>query len=195
MLRRRGCRNLSKHHHQPPLACPAWSQARPRGRVWLPPEAHAAFSDGSGEVALGTSGAAAGDGAADAGALLGSGSYAGSLGAGRVKDHTGWKRRWTIVALCFFAFMLCNMDRVNMSIAILPISQQHQWSSTTVGLVQSSFFWGYLLTQVSEPGRRWCHCRYPIRAGLPAFLPAGLPLLVCPAALGGTVPWPHLPLN
>ncbi len=35
-----------------------------------------------------------------------------------------------------------------MSIAILPISQQFQWTSATIGLVQSSFFWGYLLTQV-----------------------------------------------
>jgi ACS family sodium-dependent inorganic phosphate cotransporter len=41
------------------------------------------------------------------------------------------------------------MDRVNMSIAILPISQQFQWTSATIGLVQSSFFWGYLLTQVA----------------------------------------------
>ena len=30
----------------------------------------------------------------------------------------GWRRRWTIVCLCFVAFMLCNMDRVNMSIAM-----------------------------------------------------------------------------
>lgn len=44
------------------------------------------------------------------------------------------------------------MDRVNMSIAILPISQQFQWTSATIGLVQSSFFWGYLLTQVGSPG-------------------------------------------
>jgi ACS family sodium-dependent inorganic phosphate cotransporter len=44
--------------------------------------------------------------------------------------------------------MLCNMDRVNMSIAILPMSQQFGWDSATIGLVQSSFFWGYLLTQV-----------------------------------------------
>lgn len=58
--------------------------------------------------------------------------------------------RWTIVVLCFIAFMLCNMDRVNMSVAILPMSQQYGWSSATVGLVQSSFFWGYLLTQVSQ---------------------------------------------
>lgn len=61
---------------------------------------------------------------------------------------TGWRRRWTIVLLCFVAFMLCNMDRVNMSVAILPMSQQYGWDSATVGLVQSSFFWGYLLTQV-----------------------------------------------
>lgn len=49
---------------------------------------------------------------------------------------------------------LCNMDRVNMSIAILPISQQFQWSSATIGLVQSSFFWGYLLTQVGPGAAR-----------------------------------------
>jgi len=74
------------------------------------------------------------------------------------------------VAMCFAAFMLCNMDRVNMSIAILPMSESFSWSSTTIGLVQSSFFWyvlhcgmvmcmtafhtvheccrGYLLTQI-----------------------------------------------
>jgi ACS family sodium-dependent inorganic phosphate cotransporter len=37
--------------------------------------------------------------------------------------------------------MLCNMDRVNMSVAILPMQQQFAWDSKTVGLVQSSFFW------------------------------------------------------
>jgi ACS family sodium-dependent inorganic phosphate cotransporter len=46
-----------------------------------------------------------------------------------------------MVLLCFVAFMLCNMDRVNMSIAILPMSQEYGWNSQTVGLVQSSFFW------------------------------------------------------
>ncbi|KAI5421801.1 Ascorbate transporter [Lathyrus oleraceus] len=62
-----------------------------------------------------------------------------------------WKqfpKRWVIVLLCFTAFLLCNMDRVNMSIAILPMSQEFNWNSTTVGLIQSSFFWGYLLTQI-----------------------------------------------
>lgn len=60
----------------------------------------------------------------------------------------GWQQRYTVVGLCFIAFMLCNLDRVNMSIAILPMAQSYGWDAATMGLVQSSFFWGYLLTQV-----------------------------------------------
>lgn len=63
-------------------------------------------------------------------------------------ENGWWQKRWTIVGLCFVAFLLCNMDRVNMSIAILPMSEEFAWSPLTVGLVQSSFFWGYLLTQI-----------------------------------------------
>ncbi|MBA0851424.1 hypothetical protein Goshw_019549, partial [Gossypium schwendimanii] len=58
-------------------------------------------------------------------------------------------KRWVIVILCFSAFLLCNMDRVNMSIAILPMSAEFNWNPATVGLIQSSFFWGYLLTQIA----------------------------------------------
>lgn len=71
-----------------------------------------------------------------------------STGPANADTTPGWKRRYTIVAMCFVAFMLCNMDRVNMSIAILPMAESFSWSSATIGLVQSSFFWGYLLTQV-----------------------------------------------
>ncbi|XP_048321481.2 ascorbate transporter, chloroplastic isoform X2 [Ziziphus jujuba] len=71
---------------------------------------------------------------------------------GDVQEASPWwerfPKRWVIVFLCFTAFLLCNMDRVNMSIAILPMSQEFNWNSTTVGLIQSSFFWGYLLTQI-----------------------------------------------
>ncbi|XP_021800806.1 ascorbate transporter, chloroplastic [Prunus avium] len=68
-----------------------------------------------------------------------------------LKVSSWWEqfpKRWVIVLLCFTAFLLCNMDRVNMSIAILPMSQEFNWDSATVGLIQSSFFWGYLLTQI-----------------------------------------------
>ncbi|CAJ1819588.1 unnamed protein product [Sphenostylis stenocarpa] len=71
---------------------------------------------------------------------------------GNVPQVSSWwqqfPKRWVIVLLCFAAFLLCNMDRVNMSIAILPMSQEFNWNSATVGLIQSSFFWGYLLTQI-----------------------------------------------
>jgi len=61
---------------------------------------------------------------------------------------TGWQERYTIVVLCFLAFLLCNMDRVNMSIAIISMKDEFMWDTTTMGVVQSSFFWGYLLTQI-----------------------------------------------
>ncbi|KAK7824298.1 putative glycerol-3-phosphate acyltransferase 8 [Quercus suber] len=71
---------------------------------------------------------------------------------GNVEEVSPWweqfPKRWVIVLLCFTAFLLCNMDRVNMSIAILPMSKEFNWNSATVGLIQSSFFWGYLLTQI-----------------------------------------------
>ncbi|XP_072965903.1 probable anion transporter 4, chloroplastic isoform X1 [Typha angustifolia] len=71
---------------------------------------------------------------------------------GDVKETSPWwerfPKRWLIVVLCFFSFLLCNMDRVNMSIAILPMSAEFNWNPATVGLIQSSFFWGYLLTQI-----------------------------------------------
>ncbi|OEL27569.1 putative anion transporter 1, chloroplastic [Dichanthelium oligosanthes] len=65
------------------------------------------------------------------------------------EEPVGFPKRWAIVFLCFSAFLLCNMDRVNMSIAILPMSAEFGWNPQTVGLIQSSFFWGYLLTQIA----------------------------------------------
>lgn len=38
--------------------------------------------------------------------------------------------------------------QVNMSVAIVPMSHQYSWNATTSGLVQSSFFWGYALSQM-----------------------------------------------
>jgi MFS transporter, ACS family, solute carrier family 17 (sodium-dependent inorganic phosphate cotransporter), other len=39
-------------------------------------------------------------------------------------------------------------DKVNMSVAILPMAQEFGWSPSVAGLVQSSFFWGYMLSQI-----------------------------------------------
>lgn len=50
--------------------------------------------------------------------------------------------------LCFFSTFICYIDRVNISVAIIPMAEQFGWSDTQRGIVLSSFFIGYLVTQV-----------------------------------------------
>ena len=50
--------------------------------------------------------------------------------------------------LCFFSTFICYIDRVNISVAIIPMAEQFGWSDTERGIVLSSFFIGYLVTQV-----------------------------------------------
>jgi ACS family sodium-dependent inorganic phosphate cotransporter len=59
-----------------------------------------------------------------------------------------WQRRHTVVLLCFLSTFICYIDRVNISIAIIPMAKQFGWSDTERGLVLSSFFAGYMVTQV-----------------------------------------------
>ncbi|KAI0561993.1 Major Facilitator [Gracilaria domingensis] len=56
--------------------------------------------------------------------------------------------RFRVVILCFISFIICNCDRINISVAILPMAKFYGWSQTTVGIIQSAFFWGYVLTQI-----------------------------------------------
>ncbi len=59
-----------------------------------------------------------------------------------------WPRRYTLVLLSFLAVFVCYIDRVNISVAIIPMSQQMGWTPEAEGRVLSSFFVGYLLLQV-----------------------------------------------
>ncbi|XP_057968838.1 probable anion transporter 6, chloroplastic [Malania oleifera] len=62
-----------------------------------------------------------------------------------------WKnlpQRYKLIAATSLAFVVCNMDKVNLSVAIIPMSHQFGWNSSVAGLVQSSFFWGYALSQL-----------------------------------------------
>lgn len=62
-----------------------------------------------------------------------------------------WKNlppRYKLIGTTSLAFVVCNMDKVNLSIAIIPMSHQFGWNSSVAGLVQSSFFWGYALSQL-----------------------------------------------
>jgi MFS family permease len=59
-----------------------------------------------------------------------------------------WPRRYTVVALSCAAILICYLDRINISIAIIPMSEDLGWAPDKQGLALSSFFVGYLLTQI-----------------------------------------------
>lgn len=60
----------------------------------------------------------------------------------------GMPHRWKVVIMMAVAFVLCNMDKVNMSVAVIPMAHELGWSALDRGLVSSSFFWGYTATQL-----------------------------------------------
>ncbi|RZC53892.1 hypothetical protein C5167_012747 [Papaver somniferum] len=78
----------------------------------------------------------------------------GGSGGGDEGLHLKWPPwkdlplRYKLIGTTSLAFVICNMDKVNLSIAIIPMSHQFGWNSSTAGLVQSSFFWGYALSQL-----------------------------------------------
>lgn len=59
-----------------------------------------------------------------------------------------WPRRYTVVGLCFCGTFLCYIDRVNISVAVIPMAREFGWDPETQGAVLSAFFAGYVLTQV-----------------------------------------------
>jgi MFS family permease len=65
-----------------------------------------------------------------------------------MQSSTHWPRRHHVVFLSFLAVLICYVDRVNISVAIIPMAADLGWNMQTQGLVLSSFFFGYLLLQV-----------------------------------------------
>ncbi|HIG42673.1 MAG TPA: MFS transporter [Gammaproteobacteria bacterium] len=59
-----------------------------------------------------------------------------------------WPRRYILVSLTFVSVFICYIDRVNISIAIIPMAEELNWNLQTQGMVLSSFFVGYLLLQI-----------------------------------------------
>ncbi|MCH2222795.1 MAG: MFS transporter, partial [Dechloromonas sp.] len=56
--------------------------------------------------------------------------------------------RARVMLMCFAAIFVCYIDRVNISVAIIPMARDLGWSPSTQGLVLSSFYVGYLLMQI-----------------------------------------------
>ena len=59
-----------------------------------------------------------------------------------------WARRYNVVLLSSLAVFVCYIDRVNISVAIIPMAEDLGWGMQTQGMVLSSFFVGYLLLQI-----------------------------------------------
>ncbi|HZC45237.1 MAG TPA: ACS family MFS transporter [Candidatus Acidoferrum sp.] len=59
-----------------------------------------------------------------------------------------WPQRYTVVALFFLGTALCYIDRISISVAIIPIARQFGYDSAAQGIVLSAVFWGYLWTQL-----------------------------------------------
>ncbi|MDA8773116.1 ACS family MFS transporter [Luminiphilus sp.] len=59
-----------------------------------------------------------------------------------------WPKRVHVVGLSFLAVFICYIDRVNISVAIIPMAADLGWGMQQQGLVLSSFFIGYVLLQV-----------------------------------------------
>jgi ACS family sodium-dependent inorganic phosphate cotransporter len=65
-----------------------------------------------------------------------------------VVSSGAWPRRYTVVVLFALATALCYIDRVNISIAIIPLAHDKGYDAAARGLVLSSFFWGYIWLQL-----------------------------------------------
>ena len=59
-----------------------------------------------------------------------------------------WQTRFSIIAMCFAATFVCYIDRVNISVAIIPMADDYGWNLETQGYILSSFYIGYLLMQI-----------------------------------------------
>ncbi len=60
----------------------------------------------------------------------------------------GWQTRYSVVVMCFLATFICYIDRVNISVAIIPMSADFGWNKVTQGYVLSSFYIGYIMVMI-----------------------------------------------
>src|ERR1039458_8693831 len=64
---------------------------------------------------------------------------------------------WIVVLAIFLGTMINYLDRVNISVTAPIMSTEYGWNTANLGIIFSSFFWGYFLLQL--PGG-WLADRY-----------------------------------
>ncbi|KAF8672090.1 hypothetical protein HU200_049774 [Digitaria exilis] len=73
---------------------------------------------------------------------------AGAVQPAAASSSSAFSERAKVVALVAAIMLICNADRVVMSVAVVPMAAQYGWSSSFVGIVQSSFLWGYVFSSM-----------------------------------------------
>lgn len=53
-----------------------------------------------------------------------------------------------VMVMTVLAVYICMIDRIAISIAIIPMAAEHGWTTTLQGAVMSAFFLGYLILQI-----------------------------------------------
>ncbi len=59
-----------------------------------------------------------------------------------------WPKRYGMMTWLLVALLLCYIDRVLMSVAAIEMQKEFGWTDSDKGFVLSSFFVGYLITQI-----------------------------------------------
>lgn len=55
---------------------------------------------------------------------------------------------WQIVIPTALVLLVCNVDRICMSVAVIPMSNSFGWSPAVQGFIGAAFLWGYMATQL-----------------------------------------------
>lgn len=72
-------------------------------------------------------------------------------------------RRFVLFFFLSIGLIIAYAIRVILSVAIIPISKEQDWDPDTQGVVLSSFYWGYIITQIpggwmaKNIGGKVCH--------------------------------------
>lgn len=69
-------------------------------------------------------------------------------GAAGVSHIGNWRREHVIVGLCAVCAFISYADRVNLSVAVIPMAEQLGWNLSEKAAVLAAFFYGYVCSQV-----------------------------------------------
>ncbi|MEQ1949672.1 MAG: MFS transporter, partial [Bryobacteraceae bacterium] len=69
-------------------------------------------------------------------------------GASDFSSQTPTKGRWWLLFLISIMYLICYMDRANISVAQTEIAKEFSLSKTQMGLVFSAFAWAYAIGQI-----------------------------------------------